>query len=42
MSRMIIRSVITAGMLAIALLCHAQESEPIPPDMMGTEGTIVG
>jgi len=36
------RAVIIAGMLAIALLCYAQKSEPIPPDMMGTSGTIVG
>jgi hypothetical protein len=42
MSRMMIRSVLIAGVLEIALLCCAQESEPIPPDMMGTEGTIVG
>jgi hypothetical protein len=42
MSRMMIRSVLIAGVLEIALLCCAQESEPIPPDMMGTEGAIVG
>jgi hypothetical protein len=42
MSRIATRAVIIAGMLAIALLCYAQKSEPIPPDMMGTPGTIVG
>jgi hypothetical protein len=42
MSRMANGSMIIAGMLAIASLCDAQHSEPIPPDMMGTPGTIVG
>jgi len=42
MSRMTIRSMMIVGMLAIALLCDAQKSEPIPPDMMGTPGPIVG
>jgi hypothetical protein len=36
------RSLTIAGVLAIALLCYAQKPEPIPPDMMGTPGTIVG
>jgi hypothetical protein len=42
MSQMAIGSVIIAGMLVIPLLCYAQKPEPIPPDMMGTPGTIVG
>jgi hypothetical protein len=42
MLRMTTRSMMIAGMLVIALLCDAQKSEPIPPDMMGTSGTIVG
>ena len=42
MLRMTTRSMMIAGMLVIALLCEAQKSEPIPPDMMGTSGTIVG
>jgi hypothetical protein len=36
------RLVTIASILAIALLCDAQKSEPIPPDMMGTPGTVVG
>jgi hypothetical protein len=36
------RLVTIASILAIALLCNAQKSEPIPPDMMGAPGTIVG
>jgi hypothetical protein len=42
MSRMAIRSVIITRMLAIPLLCYPQKPEPIPPDMMGTPGIIVG
>ena len=42
MLRMTTRSMMIAGMLVIALLCDAQKPEPIPPDMMGTSGTIVG
>jgi hypothetical protein len=42
MARKATRSVIIAAMLAIDLLCYAQKPEPIPPDMMGTPGTIVG
>jgi len=33
---------IMVGILGFALRCHAQKPEPIPPDMMGTPGTIVG
>jgi hypothetical protein len=42
MTRMAIGSVLIAAMLATALLCYAQKPEPIPADMMGTPGTIVG
>jgi len=41
MSR-IIHSMIIIGALEIAFSGYAQKSEPIPPDMMGTPGTIVG
>jgi len=33
---------IVTGTFSVALLWHAQRPEPIPPDMMGTPGTIVG
>ena len=42
MSQIIMRSMMIVGALAIAFSGYAQESEPIPPDMMGTPGTIVG
>jgi hypothetical protein len=42
MSRMALSTMIVASTFSVALLCHAQKAEPIPPDMMGTPGTIVG
>jgi hypothetical protein len=42
MSSRRVGTMIVAGTVGVALLCHAQKSEPIPPDMMGTPGTIVG
>jgi hypothetical protein len=42
MSSRSVGTMIVAGTVGVALLCHAQKSEPIPPDMMGTPGTIVG
>ena len=42
MSRMMTQSMMIAGALAIALSGYAQTSEPIPSDMMGTPGTVVG
>jgi hypothetical protein len=42
MSRMTAWSMMIVGAFAIALSGYAQKSEPIPPDMMGTPGTIVG
>jgi hypothetical protein len=42
MSRMMTQSMMIAGALAIALSGYAQKSEPIPSDMMGTPGTVVG
>src|SRR6266699_6895887 len=42
MSSRRVGTVIVAGTVCVALLCHAQKSEPIPPDMMGTPGTVVG
>jgi hypothetical protein len=41
MSRMT-QSMMIVAALAIAVSGCAQESEPIPPDMMGAPGTIVG
>jgi len=42
MSRMALSTMIVTGTFSVALLWHAQRPEPIPPDMMGTPGTIVG
>ena len=42
MSSRRVGTMIVAGTVGVALLCHAQKSEPIPPDMMGSPGTIVG
>lgn len=42
MPRPVVRAVIIAAMLAIALRFYGQQAERIPPDMMGTPGTIVG
>jgi hypothetical protein len=42
MSRMTAWSIMIVGALAIAWFGYAQKSEPIPPDMMGRPGTIVG
>jgi hypothetical protein len=42
MLRMTTRSMTIIGALAIALSCYAQKPEPIPSDMVGTPGTIVG
>jgi hypothetical protein len=42
MSRIMIHSMIIIGALEIVFSGYAQKSEPIPPDMMGTPGTIVG
>ena len=42
MSRMMTQSMMIDGALAIALSGYAQTSEPIPSDMMGTPGTVVG
>jgi hypothetical protein len=42
MSRTMIQSMLIVGALAITFSGYAQKSEPIPPDMMGTPGTIVG
>jgi hypothetical protein len=42
MSRLALSTMIVAGTFGVALLCHAQKPEPIPADMMGTPGTIVG
>jgi len=42
MSRIMIHSTMILGALAIAFSGYAQKSEPIPPDMMGTSGTIDG
>jgi hypothetical protein len=42
MSRIMIHSTMILGALAIAFSGYAQKSEAIPPDMMGTPGTIVG
>ena len=42
MSRIMIQSMMIVGALAIAFSGYAQQSEPIPPDMMGRPGTIVG
>jgi len=42
MSRLVVRTMIVVGIVGFAMLCHAQKPEPIPPDMMGTPGTIVG
>ena len=41
MSRMT-QSMMVVAALAIAISGCAQKSEPIPPDIMGTPGTIVG
>jgi hypothetical protein len=42
MSRIMTQSMMIAVGLAIALSGYAQKSEPIPSDMMGTPGTVVG
>jgi len=42
MSRMTAWSMMIVGALVFPLSGYAQKSEPIPPDMMGTPGTIVG
>ena len=42
MSRIMIRPMTIVTALAMAISGDAQKSEPIPPDMMGTPGTIVG
>lgn len=42
MSRMVAASVLAIGIFAVALLGQVQKSEPIPPDMMGTSGTVIG
>jgi len=42
MSRIMTQSMMIAGALAIALSGYAQKSGPIPSDMMGTPGTVVG
>ena len=42
MSRIMTQSMMIVGALAIALSGYAQKPEPIPSDMMGTPGTIVG
>jgi len=42
MSSRRVGTMIVAGTVGVALLCHAQKSEPIPPDMLGSPGTIVG
>jgi hypothetical protein len=42
MSRIMTQSMMIAGALAIALSGYAQKSEPVPSDMMGTPGTVVG
>src|SRR5437899_12789963 len=42
MSSRMVGTMIVAGTVGVALLSYAQKSEPIPPDMMGTPGTIVG
>ena len=42
MSRIMIRPMTIVCALAIAFSVYAQKSEPIPADMMGTPGTIVG
>ena len=36
------RSVVLGVMFTAALISGAQKPEPIPPDMMGTPGTVVG
>ena len=42
MSRITVGAMTVVGALAIALSGYAQKPEPIPSDMMGTPGTIVG
>ena len=42
MSRIMTQSMMIVGALAIALSGYAQKPEPIPSDMMGTPGTVVG
>lgn len=42
MSRMATWGIMAVASLAIALPGYAQKPEPIPSDMMGTPGTIVG
>ena len=42
MSRIMTQSTMIAGAPAIALSGSAQQSEPIPSDMMGTPGTVIG
>jgi len=37
-----VRSLIFAGMFCVAVSSGAQKPEPIPQDMMGTPGTVVG
>ena len=42
MSRITMGAMTVVGALAIGFFGYAQKSEPIPPEMMGTRGTIVG
>ena len=42
MSRTTIGAMTVVGAVAITLFGYAQKTEPIPSDMMGTPGTIVG
>jgi hypothetical protein len=42
MSRITVGAMTVVGALAIALSGYAQKPEPIPSDMMGTPGSIVG
>ncbi len=42
MLRMLAAPVLAVGIFAVALLSQAQKPEPIPQDMMGTPGTVVG
>jgi hypothetical protein len=38
----LVNRMIVVGIFCIALVCPAQKTEPIPPEMIGTSGTIVG